>query len=111
MENGEPLMKPLISTIFGQVYLRRGEIVGSYHFDSPDDCYISYVNAPGRVLGNGEKTPEKKPFLDPKYDEKSRTFTGKIDWTDSGGFDGADKWIFKMVFQDDFSIICGGEIN
>ena len=38
---------PPISTIFGQTYLQGGKVgVASYHFVSPNDCYISYEHCP-----------------------------------------------------------------
>ena len=43
VEDGSPLRSPPISTIFGQTYLQGGKVgVASYHFVSPNDCYISY---------------------------------------------------------------------
>ena len=53
--------------------------VASYHFDSPDNCYISYENAPvGWVLADGSHPPAQKPFVNPRYHEATRTFTGKF---------------------------------
>ena len=93
---------------FGQVYMQLGSVgQASYHFDMPDDCYISYANAPAEwpALANGEQPPAKKPFLDPKFDPATRTFTGTIDWAPSGGWDGDCKWEYRMVFQDDSSTL------
>ena len=38
-----------------------------------------------------------KPFVNPRYDMTTRTFTGTIDWSDNY-FDGDARWEYEMVF-------------
>jgi len=46
-----------------------------------DECaYLSYESAPPHwTLDNGLPPPKKKPFINPRYDQATRTFTGAID--------------------------------
>lgn len=101
-----------VDTIFGCVYLQGGSIgQASYHFDAPDNVYISYENAPEFwKLDDGSPPPKQKPFEDPKYDAATRTFTGTITWSDSP-FNGDTRWDYTMVFSDDFSVICSGALR
>ena len=48
-------------------------------------------------------------FIDPKYVEDTRTFTGRIDWQPTT-FYGFDSWEFTMIFDKDFSEIEKGQI-
>ena len=107
-----PLDVPDVDTIFGSVYLQGGSVgQASYHFDAPDDVYISYENAPARwTLDDGSPPPKQKQFVDPHYDEATRTFTGTIHWSDSP-FNGDSRWDYTMVFSDDFSLICSGSLR
>jgi len=75
---GEPLGVPEVTTIFGSAYLQGGSVgVASYHFDAPDDAYISYEKAPAEwKLDDGSPPPARKPFVSPHYDDTTRTFTG-----------------------------------
>jgi hypothetical protein len=59
-----PLEKPAVDTIFGSAFLQNGRPgVAAYHFDSIEDCYISYAAAPdGWRLADGAKPPARKPF-------------------------------------------------
>ncbi len=110
--SGEALETPSRTTIFGESYLQHGEKgVASYHFPAPDDCYISYENAPAAwVLDDGTRPPTRKPFLNPRYDAATRTFRGTIDWSDNN-FHGDARWEYEMVFADDFVTIAGGQMN
>jgi hypothetical protein len=84
-------------TIFGETYLLHGNFayiilgdvgyygpdgkkgVASLHFDSLENCYISFENAPNSLrLANGSPLPAQKPFINPTYDNATRTFTGKF---------------------------------
>ena len=80
-ETSDQLTNP-IDSLFGKVYVyyvTDSEFI-SYNFDSPQNCYISYANAPPNWrLGNGLKAPAKQIFLKTNYDTKTRTFTASID--------------------------------
>ena len=108
---GKPLLTPDVSTIFGCAFLQNGSVgVASYHFESPDECYISYEHAPEQwKLGDGSRPPPRKPFLNPKYDEATRTFTGTIEWEE--GFNGDARWEYEMIFSRNFRIIRGGQMQ
>ena len=58
-------------------------------------------------LGGGEKLPARKPFEAPRWDAATRTFVGAIDWS-AAPLRGAARWEYRMVFSDDFAVICGG---
>ena len=107
---------PPPSTIFGSVYVQgvvyagHHEGVASYHFDSLDNCYISYANAPDSwVLDDGSSPPRRKPFEQVSYEEDTRTFRGVVTWPQ--GFDGAARWEYTIVFSQDFSFISSGKVQ
>ena len=57
--------------------------LAAYHFDSADDCYISYTNpqcAQWPDLDNGERPPPKKLFTNVNIDEEKRVFKGDVVW-------------------------------
>ena len=112
IQSGEALETASRTTIFGESYLQHGEKgIASYHFPAPDDCYISYENAPAAwVLDDGSRPPARKPFVNPRYDAATRTFKGTIDWSDNN-FHGDARWEYEMVFADDFVTIAGGQMN
>ena len=101
-----------VDTIFGQVFVqgnRRG--LASYHFESPNECYISYDSAPEQwTRADGSPPPRHKLFESPTYDAATRTFRGTIDWGDNPFGDSA-RWEYEMVFADDFSAIVSGQVN
>lgn len=79
IETGKPLKTSDVNSIFGLVFVQLGRVgVASYHFLSPNYCYISYENAP-RIwhIDDGSKMPKTKPFDDIHYDHESRTFTAR----------------------------------
>ena len=51
-----------------------------------------------------------KPFVNPRYDMTTRTFTGTIDWSDNY-FDGDARWEYEMVFSEHFARITGGQVR
>jgi hypothetical protein len=108
---GDPLETAGQTTIFGQVYLQGGAAgVAAYHFDSVDECYISYEHAPSEWrLSDGSRPPARKPFENPLYDAATRTFTATITW-DGANFGGDAQWVYSMTFADDFVVICAGQI-
>ena len=112
VSSGSPLRRQEVDSIFGNTWLQHGQPgVASYHFESPLDCYISYTNAPPEwLLDDGSAPPARMPFVDPSYDAASRTFHGVIQWG-SNPFNGSSRWEYQMVFSEDFSTICGGQMR
>jgi len=112
VETGEPLRRPAVASIFGSVYLQGGQPgVAAYHFDSPEECYISYERAPRQWrLDDGSPPPARKAFAAASYDEPTRTFRGEIVWGEST-FGGCARWEYEMVFSEAFCIICGGQMR
>jgi len=107
-----PLKKP--KPFYGHcVYLQGGSPgVASYHFDSPDDCYISYENAPAEwKTADGSPFPVKKAFENPTYDPLTRTFTGTIDWSPKKVDSDIVRWEYRLVFSDSLNVIMDGEIK
>ena len=102
----------LPSSIMGQAYMQGGSLgVASYHFPEIDQAYISYEAAPPQwTLDDGQPPPQQKPFVNPRYDEATRTFTGTIDWSDNN-FHGDARWEYEMVFSEDFARITGGQVR
>ena len=110
VESALPLRVPAVATIFGSTYLQGGKPgVAAYHFDAEADCYISYEHAPpGWRLDDGSSPPAKKPFLNPKYDPATRTFTGTIEWSEATINGGDARWEYTMIFSESLEIIAGG---
>lgn len=107
---------PPPATMFGSVFVQGTsyssvlEGVASYHFDSPERCYISYANAPESwLLDDGSKPPRQKNFELMSYEPSSRTFKGTIRWPQ--GFDGAVRWVYTIVFSEDFEQISDGKVQ
>ena len=83
--------------------------MASYHLNE-DESYISYSAAPPSWrLDDNSAPPLKKPFLSQTYDPAIRTFRAIVDWT-SVNFHGDAKWIYRMVFSEDFTRIESGEV-
>ena len=110
--SGLPLHRPDVESIFGCVFLQGGARgMASYHFVSPEDCFISYEAAPSDWrLDDGSPPPARKPFESPTYDAATRTFRGTIDWGDNP-FGGSARWEYEMVFSESFNIIRSGEMQ
>ena len=54
------------------------EGLASYHFNSLEDCYISYDAAPETWrLDDGCRPPSKKPWEEVSYDPETRIFRGR----------------------------------
>jgi hypothetical protein len=58
-------------------------------------------------LDDGTLPPEKKYFINPQFDIQSRVFEGTILWSEVS-FNNSNKWVYKMIFSEDFKIIDGG---
>eukprot|EP01083_Nonionella_stella_P175896 613979_1 len=98
---------------FGNTYIQKKQAVGfaSYHFESPANVYISYERAPKCwTLSDGRAPPNRKPFLNPVYDARTRTFTGQIEWCPLS-FGGHERWDYTMVFSKDFKEIKSGQVQ
>lgn len=118
-------------TVFGQVYVSVGDTeigIGSYHFVSEDEAYISYENdkckrffprldTRGRPdAGLGERLPRRMAFRDASYDPIKHTFKGTVSFScDLGTYenvrtvDGVEQEEYEMVFSDDLEEIVGGQ--
>jgi len=110
VETGEPLKKAAVSTLFGTVFLQGGAAgMAAYHFDAPDDCYISYESAPAEwKLDDGTPLAGRKAFVNPTYDASTRTFTGAIEWSPATINNGDARWEYTMTFSESFNIISSG---
>eukprot|EP00929_Paragymnodinium_shiwhaense_P065684 TRINITY_DN32909_c0_g2_i4.p1 TRINITY_DN32909_c0_g2~~TRINITY_DN32909_c0_g2_i4.p1 ORF type:complete len:206 (-),score=27.11 TRINITY_DN32909_c0_g2_i4:413-1030(-) len=107
---------PAPKTIFGGTYVQGTlyapvlEGYASYHFEAPDDCYISYTSAPATwALEDGSMPPAKKPFAEPTFDVATRTFRGTVHW--EVPFGGHSRWEYEMVFAEDFESVVGGRMK
>jgi hypothetical protein len=104
-----------VNPLVGMVFVQAGGVgVASYHFDAVDDIYINYSAAPyGWVLDSGDPFPDQKPFIETSFDLDLRTFYGTIDWSspEATTVNGADRWVYEMIFSDDYQTISGGSIR
>lgn len=107
---GDPLIKPF-TTIYDSVYVQgHTEGLASYHF-SEEESYISYAAAPPIWrLDNGQPPPEKKLFENCSFNPETRTFTADVNWTPVA-FHGDAKWVYRIVFSEDFMEIESGEVK
>mmetsp|Transcript_27719 Transcript_27719/g.64423 ORF Transcript_27719/g.64423 Transcript_27719/m.64423 type:complete len:390 (+) Transcript_27719:77-1246(+) len=109
-ERGELLVQPDVQQLWGCVFIQNGQIgLASYHFNSPEDCYISYEHAPSHWrLDDGSRPPARKPWAFAAFDEDNLTFHGTVEWEPT--FAGDKKWVYRIQFSEDFAGIIGGEI-
>jgi hypothetical protein len=106
-----PEDNPLVGMVFVQA---AGVGVASYHFDAIDDISINYSNAPGTWhLDDLSPFPDEKPFTDTSFDLAQRAFYGTIDWSSPEGTtaNGAERWVYEMLFSDDYGTIEGGSVK
>ena len=98
------------TTIFGGIYIQWNmEGLASYHFEE-EESYISYSAAPPYWrLDDGSPPPVRKPFLNSSYNMDTRTFRGTIDWS-LVNWHGNSKWVYRIVFSEDFMAIDSGEV-
>jgi len=108
--SGAMLATQQVTTLYGNTFVQRGGLgVASYHFESEEECYISYANAPASWrLADGSAPPAKKLFLQPSWVSEARTFRGTIEWDPA--FNGDSKWEYEIVFAQDFFGITGGRV-
>lgn len=119
---------PAGTNILSGVYVQAGRRAGganyaqvgvtSYHFDKPGDMYIHCCNQHQQwKLANGKEPPPRKTFLNPTWNQQTRTFSGTVDWTKdehghgSTNFEGDVKWEYTMVFNTAFTEITGGAVK
>lgn len=107
---GSRLVTPEVGTIFGSVFVQHGGLgCASYHFDAENDCYISYDSAPDNWrCDDGSRPPAKKPWKEAFYEAETLTFHGVIEWDTP--FAGDSKWVYRIVFAEDFVAVVGGEV-
>jgi len=101
--------------LLGCAFMQGGSLgLASYHFPvdaGVEGAYISYEAAPPSwFLDNGQPPPRRKPFVNPTFDEGTRTFRGTIDWSEAA-FGGDVRWDYAMVFAEDYSHIVGGGVT
>jgi len=102
--------RPALSSIFGNVYHElQEEKRAPYHFEDPENCYISYADV-GRTLDDGSRFPLKKYFKDPEFNPENKSFTGIIEWELPGTCMGDSKWEYEMIFTEDCSYIVSGQV-
>jgi len=108
---GSVLAKPEQASLFGSVFVQAGGLgVASYHFDAPDNCYISYANAPENwILDDGRAPPARKPWTECSYNSETNTFRGVIHWDPA--FGGMVQWDYEMIFSEDFAGVIGGQVK
>lgn len=96
------------------VYTQDGVIgYASYHLSDKDKSYVDYSNVPADWrLDTGNGLPQQMYFKKPKFDQKTRTFTGVIDWYNDAQntFTNCAEYHYRMVFSADYGYIEGGEI-
>ena len=87
--------------------------LASYHFESEENCYISYSSPQCQQwpdLENGERPPAKKQFVNISVDEEQRVFKGDIVWAPTS-WHGDVLWRYKMRFSEDYGTIIGGKVE
>lgn len=105
------LATPKIATIYGSVFVQNlGMDVASYHFDSEDNCYISYAKAPASWKDDsGEEVPPRKHFKNCLWDEEKRIFRGSVEWDPP--MNDSRMWTYELTFAEDFVAIVGGSVE
>lgn len=107
---GVALSVPDVSSLYGCIFIQMGQLgLASYHFESEDNCYISYATVPDSwTLDDGSKVPEKKPWVDKSFDAATFTFRGGIDWDPA--FNRDSRWDYTIHFTENFSGVIGGRV-
>ena len=91
--------------LIGKVYLcgSFNEGMCSLHFNQGEAPYMSLESYSGGKLADGSPYPSKKFMTECNYDQATRTFTGKKDWSSNPLQDGTYVQDMKLVFNEDFS--------
>ena len=92
------------------VYVWLGLGHGSFHLSYSGESYINYENGPSSwKTDDGKKFPDRKPFVDPKFDFGNRTFSGSIHWNEpSTVYGGRVRFDIIFTFSQDWSTIIDG---
>jgi len=107
-------------TIWGNAFLQGGHLgLASYHFVNEQGegfggAYISYESPQCSMwspLDNGNPVPSRMAFKHFSWDADTLTFRGTIDWFGVHGttWNGASKWVYRMVFDKNLITIKDGE--
>lgn len=95
------------NSLFGKVFVQlptKQVGISSYHFDSIDNSYIRFDG------WKDKRFPFSKKFENAKFDGKNRIFIGLIDWSQEGGMDGDNYWLYLMIFDESYSTIKKGYV-
>ena len=94
--------------------------LASYHFIAEDGegeqgAYISYEHplcSRWPTLDNGLPVPSRVPFRDVRWDARSQTFGGIIDWENGYGttWQGSKSWRYEIVFDTEYTCIVSGTV-
>jgi len=103
----DSILHERMARLWKKVYVQDGGIgFASYHFFGIRS-YISYTNMRWKD-DNGNPVPFVRIFEDIKFDPEQRIFEAVINWTPVTVNNGDYKWIYKMIFSEDYSIIIDG---
>lgn len=94
--------------LFGKVFIQIAfPAIGksSYHFDSPENCYIRFDG------WGADDLPHLKRFTNVHFDLTNRVFIGTIDWSEEGGYEGQLYWVYLMVFDSEYRLIERGYVS
>lgn len=108
---GKQLASADVQSIYGCIFVQQGgKGKASYHFDSEEECYISYESAPPVWrLDDGSRPPPKKKWNHTSFDAETLTFRGVIFWDPA--FNGETRWDYEITFAEDFAGIVGGRVT
>jgi len=88
---------------------RTNVIDDGLHDEGDEASYISFLRVRGLAFDDGTAIPLKKFFTNCSYTAApQREFRGTIDWNDKT-VDGAQWWVFRMRFDENFIFIDSGE--
>ena len=115
----EEVPPPEPGSPFGRIYFNanidKNHAVGkaSYHFQTPDKCFISYDTAPDEwKFDDGSLIRAGMPIIkieSTTFDAATRTFTGLV-FLPKPAFNGELRWKFSIVFSEDFAETTGGAV-
>ena len=134
LTESKPLKEAELSSPFGHTFVQLGrQGLASYHLNSPENCYISYENAPESwKMDDGSRMPRRKELTDVKFHRASRQLTARyvlkeamfrvgartgflivlyyrVDWA-PGSLSGASEWRVVMKFDEGYRAIYEGEV-
>jgi len=96
----------------GRTYQADREGHGSYHFENPSSCYISYAEARKSGtwrLDDGSLMPDYVPFTSASFDASNQSFRGTVCW--SVPLAGATRSEYDIRFSSDFGRIVAGDVR